>query len=141
MLAISSWPAYPPANGQVLPPKKMRPFLSSGYVSSLLTLAFTLTVGALTTRTCRHRCEQGLLPATMRFRSAIAVLSQPPFLAPISGLQPFETASEHGAISRRVFPPLVLCGRWCTVLSGHVLGGVRGCSGLLPGLLCRVDQS
>ena len=51
-----------------------------------------------------------LLPVLMRSARLCAVLFQPPFLAPVSGLRPFGAASGHGAISRRVFPSLVLSG-------------------------------
>ena len=91
-------------------PRQLR--TSRDISSFFLTLAFALAVDALVAETSRHRREQGLLPVIMRSARVCAVLFQPPFLAPVSGLRPFqfEAASGHGAISRRVLPSLVLSG-------------------------------
>ena len=78
----------------------------------------------------------------MRFRSAIAVLSQPPFLAPVSGLRPFEAVSEHGAISRKSVSSAGTVYRgWCAVLSGDALGGETVVFGSSLGPFCAASTN
>ena len=114
MLAISPgkppYTLFQPPTGGFDRRENPRQLRTSGDISSFLTLAFALTVDALVAEISRHCREQGLLPVLMRSARLCAVLFQAPFLAPVSGLRPFGAASGHGAISRRVFPSLVLSG-------------------------------